>query len=341
MSPGTTDARRFLRTVASLALLAIIGGAAYWWRSHGADIRGGHHDLGHNGIWLQHGWLGDNHWFEVNDKVDRIPTFRSPVSIRQLGARLRSHHMTDLFPHLCPTDRAGRIAAVDDAQVERFLDEVGPMRVMPWVGGTLGGSAHPDDVAWRSGFAASIAELLDRHPRLAGVQINIEPMPSGNADYLQTLNEVRRAMPRGKILSIAAYPPPTPLHPFAEVHWDEAYFKDVAARADQMAVMMYDTALREPKPYQQLMDVWTQQALAWSGSARVLLGIPAYEDAGVDYHDPGIENITNALAGIHAALERTPALPQNYQGVAIYCDWEMNAQKWADFDARFLHAPAP
>jgi hypothetical protein len=337
MPPGTTAARRFPRALASLALLALIGGAAYRWRSRGGDVRGGHHDLGHNGIWLQHGWLGDDHWFEVNNKVDRISSFRSPESIRQLGARLRSHHITDLFPHLCPSDRSGRIAAVDDAQVERFLDEVGPMRVLPWVGGTLGGSAHPDDVAWRNGFAASIAELLRSHPRLAGVQINIEPMPSGSADYLQTLNEVRRAMPPGKILSIAAYPPPTPLHPFAEVHWDQAYFKSVAARADQMAVMMYDTALREPNLYQRLMKVWTEQVLAWSGSASVLLGIPAYEDAGVGYHDPSVENIANALAGIHAGLEPTPALPQNYQGVAIYCDWEMNAQKWADFDARLLH----
>ena len=104
-----------------------------------------------------------------------------------------------------------------------------------------------------------------------------------------------------------------------------------------MAVMMYDTALREPNLYQRLMKVWTEQVLAWSGSASVLLGIPAYEDAGVGYHDPSVENIANALAGIHAGLEPTPALPQNYQGVAIYCDWEMNAQKWADFDARLLH----
>jgi hypothetical protein len=340
MSPGTTAARQFPRTLASLALLLMIGGVACRRSSRGADIRDGHHDLGHNGVWLQHGWLGDNRWFEVNDKVDRIPTFRSPESIRQLGARLRSHHITDLFPHLCPSDRTGRIAAVDDTQVERFLDEIGPVRVLPWVGGTLGGSAHPDDVAWRSGFASSIAELLRRHPRLAGVQINIEPMPTGRTDYLQTLSEVRRAMPAGKILSIAAYPPPTPLHPFPEVHWDEDYFRSVAARADQMAVMMYDTALREQKPYQNLMNVWTEQVLAWSGSAKVLLGIPAYEDAGVNYHDPSVENIANALVGVHAALERTPALPPNYQGVAIYCDWEMNGHKWADFDARFLRASA-
>src|SRR6516165_4253761 len=102
MPPGTTAARRFPRALASLALLALIGGAAYRWRSRGGDVRGGHHDLGHNGIWLQHGWLGDDHWFEVNNKVDRISSFRSPESIRQLGARLRSHHITDLFPHLCP-----------------------------------------------------------------------------------------------------------------------------------------------------------------------------------------------------------------------------------------------
>jgi hypothetical protein len=323
--------------VAALAIFILIAGAALLIRSRGATPRGGRHDLGRNGIWLQHGWLGDDLWFQNNKKVDRIPSFRSEEAVRGLGSRLRAHHITDIFPHLCPTDQSGRIAAVDDAQVERFLDLIAPVRVIPWVGGTRGGSAHPDHPDWRQGFASSIADLLRKHPRLAGVQINIEPMPSDDSDYLATLDEVRRAMPTGKLLSIAAYPPPTVLHPFPEVHWNERYFKQVASRADQMAVMMYDTALREPETYRHLMDDWTGEVLAWSGEAKVLLGIPAYEDAGVGYHFPDVENIEHSLAGIHAHLGRLPRLPENYQGVAIYCDWEMNAQKWSAFDASFIH----
>src|SRR5262245_39479860 len=222
--------RRPRVSVAALTAVILIAGAALLIRSRGATAHNRRHDLGRNGIWLQHGWLGHDLWFQNNKKVDRIPSFRSEKAIQDLGSRLRAHHITDVFPHLCPTDQGGRIAAVDDAQVERFLDLIAPVRVIPWVGGTRGGSAHPNDPAWRQGFAGSIGDLLREHPRLSGVQINIEPMPSGDGDYLATLDEVRRAMPKGKLLSIAAYPPPTALHPFPEVHWDERYFRQVGSR---------------------------------------------------------------------------------------------------------------
>ena len=47
------------------------------------------------------------------------------------------------------------------------------------------------------------------------------------------LEELRAGLPKGKLLSVAAYPPPTLLHPFKEIHWEESYFREVAQRADQ------------------------------------------------------------------------------------------------------------
>jgi hypothetical protein len=91
--------------------------------------------------------------------------------------------------------------------------------------------------------------------------------------------------------------------------------------------MMYDTALRVPKLYQQLMSTWTEQALNWSGDTGVLLGVPAYDDADVGYHTPKVENLENALKGIHAPLSRKADLPDNYLGIAIYCEWEMDGSE--------------
>lgn len=86
----------------------------------------------------------------------------------------------------------------------------------------------------------------------------------------------------GRILSIAAYPPPTWWHPFPDVHWDESYFRQVASRCDQLAVMMYDAGQRIPKTYQKLMADWTVEVLNWSETRPVLLGVPTYDDAEVD-----------------------------------------------------------
>ena len=55
----------------------------------------------------------------------------------------------------------------------------------------------------------------------------------------------------------------------------------------------------------------------------LLLGIPAYEDVGVGYHHPRVENIGSALRGI-AASDRLYRIG----GIAIYCEWEMTDAKW-------------
>jgi spore germination protein YaaH len=195
-----------------------------------------------------------------------------------------------------------------------------------------------ESAAWRAGFCRSARKLLDDYPGLAGVHVNIEPCPSGNAGFLRLLEELRAALPKGKILSVAAYPPPTVWHRFPEVHWEEPYFREVAARADQLAVMMYDTSLRKQKPYRHLMAGWTREVLAWSGGTKVLLGLPAYDDAGSGYHHPDVENLRNALLGVHGGLGASAAadLPANYQGVALYSEWEMDEAEWAWYRGHFL-----
>ena len=166
--------------------------------------------------------------------------------------------------------------------------------------------------------------------------MNVEPVPSGNLAFLTVLKELRQALPPGAILSVAAYPPTTWLHPYGDVHWDRDYFTQVASIADQLVVMMYDTALPNPKPYRFLMRRWTRQVLEWEGRADILLGIPAYEDAGVGWHRPDVENIRNGLLGVHEGLAAFPSLPPRYQGVALYSEWEMSPDKWAEFADLFL-----
>ena len=83
------------------------------------------------------------------------------------------------------------------------------------------------------------------------------------------------------------------------------------------------------------MAEWTREVLAWSEGKSLLLGIPTYNDAGVGYHDPEVENITNALLGIHRGLSNQ-LLPPNYQGVAIYCEWETSEGEWQYFREHFL-----
>lgn len=322
------------RTIVGGALVLIIFFGSYAAWHPGLDIRDGRHDLGRNGIWLAHGWLGADSWFVENAKTNELGKFRNPKNIQALAELLRQHHIKDVFLHLCPSDPYGNLPEVDNAQTERFLAAFSDFRVMPWIGAPAGPSARTASAKWRASFVQSITNLLNAHPAFAGVQINIEPLSSGDKDFLVLLDQIHAALPKGKLLSVAAYPPPTRWQPTLEVHWDEKYFHEVAQRCDQMAVMMYDTGVRVPKIYEHLIADWTAEALRWSGDKPVLIGVPTYNDAEVGYHNPKVENLRTALMGIHKGLGSSPAA--NYQGVALYCEWETDENEWSYFQSHFM-----
>jgi hypothetical protein len=323
------------RTIALFLFILGVGFVIYAAWSPGKDIRDGRHDMNRNGIWIQHGWLGDDVWFDRYQKKREL--FRNEKQIANLKSVLAQHHITDIFPHLCPSEPDGKILGVDARQTQAFLSEFKGFRVMPWIGGAFEVHAFPGNPNWRKNFVDSIQALLTTYPDLGGIHINIEPMPSGNQDFLKLLDEVRTALPPSKVLSVAAYPPPTRWHPFPDVHWEESYFREVAKRSDQLAVMMYDTSLRNSKLYQHLMSGWTQEILQWSGDTKVLLGLPTYNDAGVGYHHPDVENLSNGILGIHRGLSSFKNLPHSYQGTALYCEWEMDEAEWKIYRETFLN----
>ena len=104
--------------------------------------------------------------------------------------------------------------------------------------------------------------------------------------------------------------------------------------------MLYDTSLRFRMPYRGIMRQWTEEILAWAPGTPTLLGLPAYDDPGVGYHDASVENLENALKGMHAGSTSFEALPDSYRGVAIYSEWEMNDAKWTTLREQFRRTRA-
>ena len=314
--------KSLLRITAMLAIILGIPAFCYliWNPGSNAPLP----NYSNNAIWIGHGWLGDDKWFERNQRDKE--NFRKEDKIVALFKKLSQNKITTVYPHLCPSQMSGKIAVYDSTQVENFLDiaEKYNIKVIPWIGGVFEESARIEDKNWRKNFVESVDELLKKHPRLAGVQVNIEPLPSGNPDFLKLLEELR-PITNGKILSVAAYPPPTKWHQFPDVHWNLPYIKLVATRCDQMAIMMYDTAIPLEKFYIKLMTDWTRQLVTTISSinCELLLGIPAYNDAEVGYHHPRVENIDSALKGISASGKKN-----EIKGISIYCEWEMDENKW-------------
>ena len=325
--------RSILRIIIVTAIVLLLFFTAYQLWTPGKTDTSGKFDRGENGIWIQHGWLGDNDWF-AKYKKDKMQ-FRQPKCIEGLATNQKKHDIIYVFPHLCPASENGTIPSMDNEQIKDFFKYFKDFKVLPWVGGILDKHVFLNSAKWRKNFINSTVKLLQKHPEFSGIHINIEPLPSGNPDFIKLLKELKTSLPENKILSIAAYPPPTIWHRFPSVHWEKRYYAEVSKYADQMVVMMYDTSIRDKKVYQWLIAQWTRDVLQWSDK-NTLLGIPVYNDADTGYHNPEIENLNFFLMGMNKGLSSYQTIPENFKGVCLYSEWEMDKNEWKDFSTYFL-----
>ncbi len=328
--------RRFWGGLAALFLLLAF---AHWRWQPGLTVTDGRDNLNRNALWIGHGWLGADSWFKSDEPAEKA-RFRDAQSIAQMAQLCRDNGIRDLYPHLTPTQADGAMSASDDAQIERFLDGTPRQRVFPWIGGRMGKHIVPSDAAKSARFVASVGALMRRHPRLAGVHLNVEPWKSDDAGMLKLLDELKAAIGPNKILSISGYPPQSEWYPL-RLAWSQNYYRQVAARVDQIAVMLYDSSLHDAKMYQWLSARWARTVLSWTrdSQSEILIGVPTYGAAGPKlgplYHDPRVENLPDALAGLHRALSEFGKLPDNYAGAAIYCEWETDADEWKVWREQF------
>jgi hypothetical protein len=322
---------RYSMRLPSFLLVGLVT-IAVWAPSSGtlaSPPKAGEFDRGDNAIWLRRHWMHEG------------PT---PADIAALVESLRARGIRRIYPFLGPMDRDGwpgwrskkglvryvpERAGAFLAEIKRIAPEI---RVIPWTGGNLGSDVRLEDEAQRRAFAEHARRLVALGAD--GVQLNVEPLPSWAPGFRELLREVKAAIGE-RILSIAAYPPPTPLHPYPDVHWELPFLRDVCMDADELAVMAYDTAVRSPPVFADLISRWTRELVATlpppsAGGCEWLMGVPTYDDD-TGYHRPDVETIEHSLAGIVAGLRTAPA-PEHFRGVAIYASFTTDARKWAVYD---------
>jgi hypothetical protein len=214
------------------------------------------------------------------------------------------------------------------------------LRVLPWVGGLRvgykrhrAGTINLSDLTQRQRIVAEVRGLMDEG--FDGVHLNVEPVDDGNVDFLSLLRSLRNAVGPGKVLSLAAIRPGPFGIPFApNFVWSPDYYARVAAASDQLVIMAYDTALPTAPLYRRYVAWSTASvagALVASGSrARVLMGVPTYEDFGF-MHRPDVETLDNALQGVIAGLRGLGA-GGTFEGVALYAEWTTNEEDWAVYE---------
>lgn len=280
-----------------------------------------------NGLWLAHTWLAEKH---------------TESEIKTLFDRLARRDIRFLYPHLCPMDEAGHLPKYSRAGAKKFVkiahQHNPPFKVLPWVGGSQAKTVDLYSEVQRKTFVKDLSILI-RKSGADGVHINIEPLHNYDLPFIKWLGSIKGSIGRGKMLSVAAYPPLA--HPIssAQIYWDSDYYLEIAKYADQFVVMTYDTTKRTRRSYIYLVKRWTKYLLKtpWGAGSSFLMGIPTYEnyEPVPFFHRSDIENIENALSGVMLALEEAKNL-NSFDGVAIYANWETDETEWGKYSEMWL-----
>jgi len=166
-----------------------------------------------------------------------------------------------------------------------------------------------------------------------GVHLDVETVRNKDRYFLLLLEEVRAALGDDGLLSIAGgHWMPSIISRVPVVggfQWDHNYYRAVASRVDQIAVMTYDSFLPHPALYR----VWLREQVQAIGSnlsksdVELLFGLSISRESTVTHH-PTAENMQSGLAGICAAVADAGNSIQIADGVAVYAAWEADSEDW-------------
>jgi len=320
------------RTIALRASLLLAAGAlaALLFVAYAPAGDSAPHPFNHdrNAVWLEHRWLEREH---------------GAAEMEALFSFLSRHGVAYVYPHLIPFNGAGRLPVHSREQMREFLAaarRAAPeVKVLPWVGGLrVGykrqrpGTVDLADLGQRQRMVAECRGLVDEG--FDGIHVNVEPVDDGNDEFLALLRALRTAV-GSRLLSVSAIrPAPVSLPLAPNFVWSLEYYRRVAAVADQVVIMAYDTALPTASLYRRYV-AWATAAVtrdlgAARSPARVLMGVPTYDDASF-MHRVSVETPENAVFGVVAGLRGLGA-GGTFEGIALYAEWTTDEREWGIYE---------
>ncbi|GAA2399660.1 glycosyl hydrolase family 18 protein [Streptomyces coeruleofuscus] len=322
--------RRWFRRAALallIALLPLLTAETALYVNYQGDPAQGTHTRNRDALWLGHAWVDGR---------------KKDADVTALARRLQGTGIRDLYVHSGPLEHDGTLPESVYPRARWFIDAVHDklpgIRVQAFLGDVLAAEGadgmvleKPDT---RAAVVRSARQILDTG--YEGIHLDLEPMPSGDRDYLTLLDALRReTRSRDAQLSVAAHQ----IDPLPALHtvfglftdhpkwWSQEFFGQVARRVDQIAVMSYDTAQPLEGTYGGYVAQQTSLALEVTPpSTDLLMGLPFYWESNFD-HWGHAETVPAAVRGVRLGLSRTDADRSRF-GVALYIDFAATEADW-------------
>ncbi|MER6613841.1 hypothetical protein [Streptomyces xantholiticus] len=326
-SPRLKWPKRVALALALVLLVPPLAAAVTLRLNYAGDLQDGTRTRGKDAIWLGHAWVDGR---------------KKDADVKAFAEQIGGTGIKDLYVHAGPLEHDGTLPAGRYARARWFIDavhrEMPGIRVQAWLGDVLANDGpdglHLDDTTSRDAVVVSAEQILDTG--FAGVHFDLEPLLSGDRDYLSLLDDLRTlTRDRKAQLSIAAHQ----IDPLPAAHsvnaavtgrekwWSQEFFGQVARRVDQIAVMSYDTWMPREFMYGGYVAHQTELALEVTPeSTDLLIGLPFFHEDDLGHHE-NAETVAAAVRGTRLGLGRTDRDRKRF-GVALYVDFAAEDGDW-------------
>ncbi|MFD0252731.1 glycoside hydrolase family 18 protein [Streptomyces sp. NPDC127113] len=322
--------RRITLAVLLVLLLPLLTAETALRVNYMGDPADGTYTRNRDAIWLGHAWVDGR---------------KDDADLAAFARRVKTTGIRDLYVHTGPMEHDGTLPKSLYPKARWLIDgvhrELPGVRVQAFLGDVLA-TEGPDGMrlekaATRAAVVDSARQVLDAG--YEGVHLDLEPLHSGDRDYLSLLDDVRAVTrDRDAQLSVAAHQ----IDPLPALHsvfglftkhpkwWSQEFFGQVARRVDQIAVMSYDTAQPLEGTYGGYVAQQTSLALEVTPpTTHLLMGLPFYHESNFD-HWGHAETVAAAVRGVRLGLSRTDADRELF-GVAPYIDFAATGKNWDEY----------
>ncbi|MFE5602296.1 glycoside hydrolase family 18 protein [Streptomyces coelicoflavus] len=322
--------RRTVLAVLLVLLLPLLTAETALRINYMGDPADGTYTRNRDAMWLGHAWVDGR---------------KKDADLTALARDLKTTGIRDLYVHTGPMEHDGTLPESLYPRARWLIDgvhrELPGVRVQAFLGDVLA-TEGPDGMrlekaATRAAVVDSARQVLD--VGYDGVHLDLEPLHSGDRDYLSLLDDVGAVTrARDAQLSVAAHQ----IDPLPALHsvfglftkhpkwWSQEFFGQVARRVDQIAVMSYDTAQPLEGTYGGYVAQQTSLALEVTPpTTHLLMGLPFYYESNFD-HWGHAETVAAAVRGVRLGLSRTDADRELF-GVAPYIDFAATDTNWKEY----------
>ncbi|KXK18164.1 MAG: Glycosyl hydrolase family 18 [Chloroflexi bacterium OLB15] len=292
-------------------------------------------------------WIGTEWTYEQPDDA----------AVKELAERLKGHEIGTLYAWVSwlQADNTWR-GTTNFENVTNFVAQFRAADPEAELHGWVSLPVEGDGIPYRLDDPTVRQQVVNMSQRAVnefgfdGVFLNIEPVWNGDENFLALLREVRAALGSEIPISVAIPPDWSPIDADVPVPplitpgtiWDHDYKQSVALLVDQMVVMAYNSGLGAPSDYEAWVayqvEAYADAVSELGEGTAVVIGIPTYDSAPPG-HDPYVENVISAVAGIRRGLASAGNAANWVRGLALYGEWTTSDDEWQAFQDSWVNTP--